>query len=457
MGRAGSLRTRLAAALILTAVLSAALVGLAGIRLIRQAEQGVALAELRRQALALSEETALIGAQPAQTLRLFRRALRLSEAAAYRIGPRGNASLIGGETRLALAESDIQQLMAGGVIEGVREIPGEDVIFVAQPLQARRGNLFVVLSRPAELGVASLPLAGPLITAGALAVAVAMAAAYILSKRIANPMLELASASRDLAEGNLARRVTLESNDEIGEVGKAFNRMAEALQRDEERERGFLMSISHELRTPLTAIQGYAEAIEDGAVSGEKKVDAARVIVAESKRLTRLVSDLLDLAHLDARRFIVAKEPVDVPTTLEAVRRSFLPRAAEAGLQVSAQPTEGTVLADQDRLVQILSNLVDNALRYTPSGGSIKLISSTSDGLVRISVADTGPGFQPEDLEHAFERQYLWRKYRGVRESGTGLGLVICQELAEIMGGRITAANGPAGGAVFTVEMPAGT
>jgi signal transduction histidine kinase len=148
-------------------------------------------------------------------------------------------------------------------------------------------------------------------------------------------------------------------------------------------------------------------------------------------------------------------EPVEVGEVLKSVQQSFAPKAEEGSVSIVVEGGGATVTADRDRLVQVLSNLVENALRYTPAKGTITLSSSTAGGWVRLQVADTGPGFQAEDFGRAFERQFLWNKYRGLRDVGTGLGLAITKELTEAMGGRVGASTAPGGGAVFVVELVA--
>jgi two-component system OmpR family sensor kinase len=446
---AWTLRRRLAGALIVTAVVSLLLAALVGSRLLRRAGEEAALRELHRQAQAIAGEATLDGGEARPTLRLMRRALNLSDASLYRIGEDGRAVLAGGDPQLTLTSADIEELRAGRTLEGRRRTPTGEVLFAAEPFAGPRATLVLVLARPAGEGGVSL---GPSILAAAgVAVAVAVGMSILLSKRIAGPMKELAAAARDLARGKLDRRVAVEADDEIAVVAEAFNTMAGELQADEQRQRDFLMSISHELRTPLTAIQGYAEAIEDGTTSGEGSARAAGVILGESKRLARLVSDLLDLARLDARRFGVMPEAVEVAPVLESVKSKFDRQAAESDVDLRVDACDATVMADPDRLVQILSNLVENALRYTPPSGRITLGCTGGE----ITVTDTGPGFHEEDLPRAFERQYLVGKYRGVREVGTGLGLVITRELAAVMGGTVVAANVPGGGARFMVALPA--
>jgi signal transduction histidine kinase len=446
-------RAKLAGALIFTALISVVLVAIVGVRLIHQVEQQVVLDGLRRQAVSVGGEYAFVGNQPKAALRLIRRALNLSQAALYQIGADGNLVLVGGDENLVLTDGDRRALASGRVVQGVRATPLGDMAFVAQPITRPARTLALVLARPAA-ATDSLPIGSRILTAAALAVAVSVLISLYLSNRFTGPMRELAGAASDLAQGNFGRRVKVDSHDEIAVVGQSFNQMAEQLGDNDRRQREFFLSISHELRTPLTAIQGYAEAIEDGTTGPEGQTKAAGVIVSESRRLTRLVSDLLDLARIDARRFTISYQPVEVSSLLDQVQDGFARKAKDLGIEIDTHAEAQTVKADRDRLVQVLSNLVENALRYTPAGGRISLSSGTVDGSVLISVTDTGPGFDASDLDKAFDRQYLWQKYRGVRDVGTGLGLAITRELTERMGGRVTASNSPGGGARFTLELP---
>lgn len=446
-------RTKIAAALMLTAVLSVVLMAVIGVRLIRQAEERVAIAELRRQAATIGGEAAILRGQPRQTLKLLRRALNLNQAAVFRFDGRGGLVLVDGDPNVELTDADARRLASGQTVEGKRDTPAGDALFVARPIGTGVRRRVLVVGRTAGFTEGSLPIGPRILLAALVAAAAASVIALFLSNRIARPLRELAGAARDIAKGDFKRRVPVTSDDEIGVVAESFNTMAAELGAADTSQRDFFLSISHELRTPLTAIQGYAEAIEDGTASGDRLTEAAGVIVAESKRLTRLVSDLLDLARIDAQRFQVSMEPVEVGQVLKSVQQSFAPKAEEGSVTIVVEGGEATVTADRDRLVQVLSNLVENALRYTPAKGTIALSASTAGGWVRLQVADTGPGFQVEDFGRAFERQYLWNKYRGLRDVGTGLGLAITKELTEAMGGRVGASTAPGGGAVFVVEL----
>ncbi|HUO73461.1 MAG TPA: HAMP domain-containing sensor histidine kinase [Solirubrobacteraceae bacterium] len=207
-------------------------------------------------------------------------------------------------------------------------------------------------------------------------------------------------------------------------------------------------SVSHELKAPLTSIRGYAEALEEGAVA---RVDGARVITSEASRLERLVADLLDLARLGRAGFSVAAEPVDLSTIAEQVTARHRPRAQELGVELTTSSTGGApAIGDEDRILQAVSNLTENALRLTPSGGRVTITVAPGT----IAVRDTGPGLADEDIPRAFERFYLHDRYRSERAVGSGLGLAIVKELAGAMGGSVRAENALGGGAQFTVRLP---
>lgn len=447
--RRSSLTKRLAIAFILVALVSVILVGVALVGLLRLAATEAQLADLRRQSTAIARTPRLLERDPGQTFRLLRPALRLSGAALYRLSPEGRAVLVTGPEPVPIRDLDIAALAEGEALEG----SVGRLLYVASPVGNPPRGFLVLSSRvvpiPDVLGL----IAGRLAWAAAVAISLAALLALILARRISRPMKKVAEAAAGIARGDFERRVEAESNDEIGVVAESFNRMAADLADADARQREFFLSISHELRTPLTAIQGYAEAIEDGTISGGKHKEAAQVIVSEAKRLTRLVSDVLDLARIDVSRFEVSMEVVDVSIVLQAVRSSFVRSAEDAGIDLEVKSPGGSLHGDQDRVIQVLSNLVENALRYTPVGGRIVLSSKQADGWVQIKVTDGGVGFEPEDLGRAFDRQYLWQKYRGVRDVGTGLGLAISRELVEAMGGSVEAANSPNGGAEFAVRL----
>ena len=234
------------------------------------------------------------------------------------------------------------------------------------------------------------------------------------------------------------------------QLAAAFNELSEELHHAQDAERAFLLSISHELKTPLTAIRGHAEGLADGVIEPER---AGAVIEREAKRLERLIRDLLDLARLRRRSFSVTPEALDLgEIALEAVSR-YEPQSRGYGVDLvaSIEPEAGAV-ADPDRTLQALSNLVENALRCTSRGGTVRIVASPG----RLDVVDDGPGLAAGDLERAFERFYLWDRYGADRPVGSGLGLAIVAELAAAMGGRVAVASEPGAGSTFSLLLRPG-
>ncbi len=251
-----------------------------------------------------------------------------------------------------------------------------------------------------------------------------------------------------MASGESDVAVPVDGEDELADLGRSFNVMASELERARESQRSFLESVSHELKTPLTSIRGYAEALEEGAVS---PTEGGRVVAAEADRLERLVFDLLDLARLGRAGFAVEHRPIDLAAVGAAAIERHRPRARELGVELDVTSDNGAWgIGDEGRLLQATSNLIENALRLTPAGGSVQV--STRPGT--ITVLDTGPGLDAEDLPRAFERFYLYDRYRSERPVGSGLGLAIVKELTAAMGGDVSASGNPGRGAQFTITIP---
>jgi signal transduction histidine kinase len=252
------------------------------------------------------------------------------------------------------------------------------------------------------------------------------------------PIRRVAEATRALAAEERHEPLPREGSSELASLAEAFNQMAAQLAASREAERDFLLSVSHELKTPLTAIRGYAEGLGEGVFEAD---EAARTINLEASRLERLVRDLLDLARMKRSEFSVRREEVDLAEIArEAVRRHEV-AGKQFDVALSASGAENWVEADGDRLLQVASNLVENALRETPAGGSVAVRAEPG----RLVVSDTGPGIPAADVPHAFERFYLYDKIGKERPVGSGLGLAIVKQLAVAMGGDVEVESGPAG------------
>ena len=264
-------------------------------------------------------------------------------------------------------------------------------------------------------------------------------------------MLALSDAADRVAEGQYDVEVPhVPGGGEIGHLANRFREMTARLAEAEELERNFLMSVSHELRTPLTAIRGHVAALREGVVTEPEAAEESLAIVAdEAERLGRLVNDVLDLAKLDAHRFTVLTEEVDMSRLCDRAYSTFCEEARRRGIDYT-QDAEGApvIVSDGDRVLQIISNLLSNAFRWTPDGGRIGLEVSSQNGTVTVDVADTGPGISPE------ERERIFRPFWSTDGRGTGLGLPIARELAVALGGRIELQTSAGQGSRFRLVLP---
>src|SRR5664280_2180411 len=242
---------------------------------------------------------------------------------------------------------------------------------------------------------------------------------------------------------------------EVADVAEALNSLAGALQTSEGRQREFLLSVSHELRTPLTAVQGFAEALADGVATADEVAPTAAVILAESGRLERLVTDLLDLARLGADDFRIDLDEVDLTEVLRAAGTVWAARCADEGVSFTLETPSAPlpVVTDPTRLRQIIDGLAENSLRVTPAGSPIVLAARADGGDAVVEVCDGGPGLTEDDCRVAFERSALYDRYRGVRRVGTGVGLALVAGLVARLGGTALADRAAEGGARFTVRL----
>ena len=307
-------------------------------------------------------------------------------------------------------------------------------------------HLGLLLLRPTSLRAAAWrPFLVDLLFAALAGAGFAATVSFLLARSIARPIRRVAEATRALAADERHEPLPSEGSSELVSLAQAFNRMAEQLAASREAEQDFLLSVSHELKTPLTAIRGYAEGLGEGVFGAD---EAARTINLEASRLERLVRDLLDLARMKRSEFSVRREDVDLAEIArEAVRRHEV-AAGQFDVALSAAGAESWVEADYDRLLQVASNLVENALRATPAGGSVTV--GAEPGLLVVS--DTGPGIPVDDVSRAFERFYLYDKIGKERPVGSGLGLAIVQQLSSAMGGDVQVESGP-GGTTFSVSL----
>jgi two-component system sensor histidine kinase BaeS len=327
------------------------------------------------------------------------------------------------------------------------------LLAVARPLKVG-GHTFgvIVVGKPKTvLNQRWLALIERLLLAFAGGVAVAACFAWYLSRRITTPVLALSRAADEVAAGRYDVDVpNVPGGGEIGQLAGRFREMAARLAEAEQLERNFLMTVSHELRTPLTAIRGHVEALREGVVTDdEMRVASLTVIAAEAERLERLVGDVLDLAKLGSHRFTVLREEVEMERLVERAYVAFSEEARRRGIDyrqtVEAKPV---IVSDGDRVLQIISNLLSNAFRWTPDGGRIELELTATDGTVYIAIDDSGPGIP------AAERERIFRPFWSRDGGGTGLGLAIARELAAALGGRIRLETSSERGSRFELVLP---
>ncbi len=278
-----------------------------------------------------------------------------------------------------------------------------------------------------------------------------LAVARWLADRFTRPLLQIEMATARIAAGDLQTRVEVDGDDELAALGNAVNRMATDLGRSRAVEQEFLMSVSHDLRTPLTAINGYAEALTDGAV--DDPVAAGTVIAANAQRLSRLVGDLLDLARLNARQFRLEPQLIDLTELAAIVVEDHSPRATGLGVALEASGNvRAPVMADPDRVAQVVGNLIDNALKFADSRIEVRVEVGDHEAL--LSVIDDGPGIPQQDVPFVFERLYVTRLKPLRAENSSGLGLAIVKELAGAMGGTVSAESHNGLGTTMRVRLP---
>jgi two-component system sensor histidine kinase BaeS len=289
------------------------------------------------------------------------------------------------------------------------------------------------------------------LVAGGLGLILALGLSYTLLR----PVHALTIAAQKLARGDLSHRVDVHGDDEMATLSHTFNQMADSLQQAEEARRAMTADIAHELRTPLAVQRANLEALQDGVYPLTSENLAP--VIEQNYLLTRLVEDLRTLALADAGQIELERTPTDLTSLVEHVIEHFRPQAGSQQVLLTLSPPTSTIpqiSADPIRLEQVLTNLLSNALRYTPSGGQIELSLASTNGSVRLSVHDSGPGIPQQALPYIFERFYRVDKSRTRAEGGTGLGLAIARQLARLHGGDLTATNHDSGGALFTLILP---
>lgn len=390
---------------------------------------------------------------PVRTLEIARRVGGHAYVEARLVGAGPVAGLDLGDTRLLDAIGDDPPLD-----QVIRiEVDGRPVLAVVRstPLVRYAARLLVAIGRSEPL-VSSDILTEPLLISLGIGALLAVALATLISRRVGRRLERLEAASHAVADGDFTARAPAAGSDDVARLGAAFNDMAAQLASARRRERDFLMSVGHDLRTPLTTIRGYAEGLEAGDIEPADLPRVAGVLRRQTDRLSRLIEDLTLLARLEAREFTVRTEAVDIAAHLRGLVEAHRSHAAELHIRLQTELDDvGTIDIDPDRVGQILGNLIGNALRYTPEGGSVTVALHRAGDAVVMGVRDTGPGIDRDDLPHVFERLYVAQRYRPVRPEGSGLGLSIVRELAGALGGEVAVSSTLGSGTEVAVTLPA--
>ena len=291
------------------------------------------------------------------------------------------------------------------------------------------------------------------ISGGITAIA-ALGLAIVIARQITEPTRRLGAAAADVARGKLTTRIEKPSGDEIGRLGEAFNSMAEALERQEELRRSMIADIAHELRTPLSVLRGNLEAMLDNLL--EPSTKELGVLHGQSVALSRLIEDLRTLSLASAGHLELSRRPTDLGELASSVAAELEAAARERGISLSVEAPSALpqTMVDRERIRQVLRNLLDNALRYTPAGGRVNVQTTAEAKQVKVSVADTGSGIAPEELPHVFDRFYRADGSRARATGGSGLGLAIVKQLVEAHGGQVWAESQPGKGSQLHFYMP---
>ena len=357
----------------------------------------------------------------------------------------------------------IQSAHFANVFEGEATLAGQTYIAAAMQLPGKRvdplGASWVVLAQP-EAFIASTAagsLATRLLEAGGVALIVAMLLILLISRSMTRPITALAAAAEDIAAGNYSRRVNLRGDDEIGMLGSAFNRMAEAVERARKIQRDFLANVSHELKTPLTSLIGFSQALVDGSMlSDAERTRAATIVHEESQRVLRMAQELLDLARVEAGSMSLHIGAIDLGGHLAEELEIVRPRANTRGLRLDLSVPDDIppVAADPERLHQVLDNLLDNAVKYTPEGATVSIVARLSGAAVETVVSNPVGPHRP-DPDRMFDRFYRADPSRSAAAGGVGLGLAISRELAVAMKGMLWADFDEEGSLRVHLRLPA--
>jgi two-component system OmpR family sensor kinase len=332
----------------------------------------------------------------------------------------------------------------------VTEFAGVDSAQIARPLPGLRPWIAVYSRSLDDVSETVGLIRRRVLVAGAGALFIALLGGYLIAGRLARRVQRLEAAAEEVAAGRFVAPLPVDSEDELGQLTRAFNEMQAQLERVDRARREFIANASHELRTPIFSLGGFVELLRDDELDVHARKEFLQAVAEQVERLQKLATDLLDLSRLDAGSLDLTAESIDLATLTNSVVKEFVPALDAHGSKLALDIGSGRVEAvcDPDRVAQIMRILLDNALRHTPPGTDVEITAGRDDGHVSIAVADSGPGLGEITRRHAFDRFFT-----ADGASGSGLGLAIAKELAERMDGGITLSSRP-GRTVFTLDLP---
>ena len=318
------------------------------------------------------------------------------------------------------------------VMRPIRTAEGErlGVIFFHYDMTGVNSSIRETLKKVAMFSAIAILAAIPLVT--------------LLVRGVTQPISHMTEVVQDFTKGNFSRRVEVKGHDELGRLGASFNTMADELNTLEEARRSFVANVSHELRSPLTSMRGFLEAMTDGTIPPEDRDGYIEIVLAENRRMTVMVNDLLDLARIESGQYKLSMSVFELNELIARTILTFETRIEAKGIEVSISLPEDPVFveADSARITQVLHNLVDNAVKYTPDGGRLAVECSAEKHTARVAVTNSGPGIPAADLPHVFDRFYKAEKaHTPSGSSGTGLGLSIAKLIIDQHGQEITASS----------------
>jgi signal transduction histidine kinase len=468
----GSLRAKLIASFALVIFLSVFFAGSSFLFLLREYQTRLALNQLAVLIVPVAQQVVLLDRSEYSQAQVAGYLKELASESEIRILVLDSRGVVVTDTdgQLVGQTLDVERDQRLGLNQAAywgtqRLAGGQDVLYVGLSLRGRSverstprtNTLDVALVVPAASVQSSwLRLLPTLLFAGGISLLVSTIAAAVLARSIVQPIDRVTAASEQIARGNYDQNIEVSGQDEVGRLGAAFNRMAREVARSHRTMRDFLANVSHELKTPLTSIQGFSQAMVDGALrTPGDYAEAGQIISEESNRMRHLVDDLLQLSRLESGQVVMERQPLDLLGMLRASARRAgrlaQERAISLDLDLAALPM---VRGDEHWLDEVFGNLLENALRHTPDGGRVTVRARSVGGRISVEVHNTGSYIPPEELSRVFERFYQVDRSRA--SQGAGLGLAIVREVVIAHGGEVEAKSSPDAGTTFVVQLPVG-